>query len=279
MAPTEPSEELVAARHEARGLEQEVREIASQMANVQAELAGRAAERGQLSTLIMAIERDLETRRSALDEKSRKRFEGDHKLALARDELSRLEAERLQAEKASAPTTIKIESFPTPLGKTVNGDEAYFRLKGGRLAVVPFQQLMERLQRSLPDIANDMRQSEVVDTIGPIEGFRLRYVIQRHYAAQGSVIQLAYAEMVPTSGQLGEPLDEALRPNSRFREMLDSLSPERYTITVWTYPDSFAEFRKLKRELYDQGYAVAARPLEEGMPIGASPHGSKSSAQ
>jgi hypothetical protein len=57
------------------------------------------------------------------------------------------------------------------------------------------------------------------------------------------------------------------------------LSPNRYTITIWTYPDSFDEFRKLKKILYQQGYAVAGRPLPEGMPIGASPSGSKSSAQ
>ena len=54
------------------------------------------------------------------------------------------------------------------------------------------------------------------------------------------------------------------------------MSPRQYTITVWTYEDSFAEYRRLKKELYSLGYAVAARPIELGMPIGASPTGSKS---
>jgi hypothetical protein len=78
---------------------------------------------------------------------------------------------------------------------------------------------------------------------------------------------------------LGDPLETALAPGSRFRDKLAMMSPRQYTITVWTYPDSFAEFRRLKKELYGLGYAVAGRPLPEGMPIGASPHGSRSSAQ
>jgi hypothetical protein len=57
------------------------------------------------------------------------------------------------------------------------------------------------------------------------------------------------------------------------------MSPNTYTITIWTYPDSFPEYARLKKELYELGYAVAARPLPHGMAIGASPRGSKSSAQ
>jgi hypothetical protein len=85
--------------------------------------------------------------------------------------------------------------------------------------------------------------------------------------------------MIPNSSQLGEPIDAALARNSQFREKLQMLSPHLYTITVWTYADSFADYRRLKKELYEMGYQVAARPLLMGMPIAASPNGSKSSAQ
>jgi hypothetical protein len=81
------------------------------------------------------------------------------------------------------------------------------------------------------------------------------------------------------SSQLGEPIDAALKPGSNFRRSLEMLSPRTYTITVWSYPDSFGEFRKLQQDLYALGYSVAARPLPEGAPIGASPHGTKSSAE
>ena len=44
-------------------------------------------------------------------------------------------------------------------------------------------------------------------------------------------------------------------------------------------PRQLLRLPQLKKELYEMGYAVAARPLMEGMPIGASPQGTKSSAQ
>ena len=51
------------------------------------------------------------------------------------------------------------------------------------------------------------------------------------------------------------------------------------TITLWTYPGSFDDFRKLKKELYRLGFPVAARPLPDGVPISASSQGSKSTAE
>ena len=71
----------------------------------------------------------------------------------------------------------------------------------------------------------------------------------------------------------------ALRPSSRFRTALSGFHPARATVTIWTYPDSFAEFRRLKKELYQLGFATAARPLPHDVPIGGSPQGTKSAAE
>jgi hypothetical protein len=275
-----PSRELLAAQTESVQLEKDVHRLAVQMATLQDELRARFAERGQLSTLITAVERDLAERRAELDERSRRRYDLDRDLAIARDELARLEAERRDAEQAAAPKTIKIENFPTPIGKTVDSKEAHFQLLHGRLAVVPYEPLIERLRSSLREqISRLGDQSELVDTLGPVEGFRLRYVLERSDMPGGAYFQVTYIEFVPVSSRLGEPVEEALAQGSAFRRTLEMLSPSQYTITVWTYPDSFAEFLKLKKELYERGYAVAARPLPEGMPIGASPQGTKSSAE
>jgi hypothetical protein len=275
-----PNQQLQAVRTEASRLESSVHDLSAQMATVQNELKARAAERGQLSTWIAAIEHDIEGYRKALDERSRSRFDTERSLAEARDELARLQSERQSAEREAAPKTIEIENRPTPISKSVDGDEAHFRLAGGRLAFLPYEPLMNRLRHSLRDAINRMGDhSELVDTLGPMEGFRLRYVIQRQNTDQLTLFQLVYVEFIPVSNQLGEPVDEALAKGSDFRETLQILSPNRYTITVWTYPDSFAEFGKLKKELYRLGYSVAARPLPEGMPIGASPQGSRSAAE
>lgn len=275
-----PSHKLVAAQDESVRLEQDVHRLQAQMATVQRELQARFIERGDLSTLITAVERDLADHRAALDERSRRRYDLDRDLAIARDELARLEAERRDAEQAAQPETVEIKNHPTPIGKTVDDKEVHLRLKNGRVAVVPYEALIDRLRSSLrAQVSRLGDQSELVDTLGPVEGFRLRYVIQRNSIPGGAYFQVTYVEFVPVSSQLGEPVDAALQAGSQFRRTLELASPRQYTITVWTYPDSFAEFLKLKKELYALGYAVAARPLPDGLPIGASPQGSKSSAE
>jgi hypothetical protein len=57
------------------------------------------------------------------------------------------------------------------------------------------------------------------------------------------------------------------------------MDPNRTTVTVWTYPDSFHDFRRLKDELFKLGYLTAGRPMPHGAPIAGSPSGSRSAAQ
>jgi hypothetical protein len=274
------SAELAAAESEASHLEQDVQAIAGRMAHVQAELQGKMAERAQVSTLVAAVEHDLAERRAALGRASSEQYDVKRDLALVRDELARLDAERRQLDEVKVPDAITIESFPTPISRTVDDREVHFQLLGGRLAFIPFDPLVDRLKSSLREYASKLQeQGEVTDTLGPIGGFRLRYTIARHDVPGGSYMQVAHVDFLPTSGQIGETIDVALAPKSALRNKLEMVSPRQYTITVWTYPDSFAEFRRLKKELYTLGYAVAARPLPPGMPIGASPQGSRSSAQ
>ena len=76
---------------------------------------------------------------------------------------------------------------------------------------------------------------------------------------------------------------------SFFLEQLDNQNIQRLTIYDSYIQGSFVfppptpatydYYGKLKKLLYESGYTVAARPLPEGAPIGASPQGTKSSAQ
>jgi hypothetical protein len=86
-------------------------------------------------------------------------------------------------------------------------------------------------------------------------------------------------QLVPVGMAMGEAPDKALSANSQFRWALGSHSPKETTVTLWTYPDSFAQYEQLKEELHRLGYATAARPLPVGVLIGGSDHGTKSSAQ
>ena len=278
LAAREAADKLAVARSEATALEEDAAKTADQLRITQSELAARSAERTEVNTLIAAIEQELAARRGGLDDEARRRYDLDRDLALAKAELARLEQEKDQTAKVAAPQVITVESYPTPIGKTVDGREAHFQLLGGRVAFVPFEAFIEKVKDRLRELARD-EGHEMTDTLGPIGGFRMRFAMEKFETPRGVMAQVSHLEMIPSSSQLGEPIDAALAKNSQFREKLQMLSPQLYTITVWTYADSFAEYRRIKKELYEMGYQVAARPLLMGMPIAASPNGSKSSAQ
>jgi hypothetical protein len=120
-----------------------------------------------------------------------------------------------------------------------------------------------------------------VMTVGPKQGFEMHYTVDvTVHERQGQMtIGSKEWQVIPVQSPLGESIDEALGSDSNFRHMLARGSPKDATITLWTYPDSFAEYRVLNDELHRLGYASAGRPLPKGFPIGGSPHGSKSAAQ
>ena len=64
--------------------------------------------------------------------------------------------------------------------------------------------------------------------------------------------------LVPMSERMGETFPEVMNRNSQFVQLVESFNPSRTVITVWTYPDSFRQFREIKRWLFDRGFACAA---------------------
>jgi hypothetical protein len=124
-------------------------------------------------------------------------------------------------------------------------------------------------------------------TVGPIDGFRLRYRLRltqvtiptrSGFGETHNVPQLRF-EYLPISPRVGEPVDQSLLPNSVLLRSLARSRPATTTVTIWFYPDSFGEFRQLKKALFDLGFAAAGRPLPMGEEISASPSGTKSAAQ
>jgi hypothetical protein len=199
-------------------------------------------------------------------------------------ELERVETQRRIVAAAPGPT-VEIVSLPTPLGATVVGKEAHFVLSQGRIAFIPLDALLAKFKAQAQAQARAFGgRSELTDAVGPEGGFRLRYTLERRdlggdFGRTGYEIRLNHWRLLPVRSPLGETLAEALAEHSDFRFQLSRLSPQRVTITCWVYPDSFAEFREVKKELFRLGYDSAARPLPAGMPISGSPAGSRSRAQ
>ena len=183
---------------------------------------------------------------------------------------------------------VEVETYPTPISKSVSGPEAHFQLLGGRIAYVPLEELADVVKREIRGKVDQLRSSpELTGVVGPAHGFKLRYVLERvhvpsdpAYAGMtGGVAQVTRVTFIPESNPLGETIQQAMDRTSQMRRMLMQYDPTNTTVTLWTYPDSFAEYRQLKKELYMLGFSVAGRPLPFGKLIEGSPNGSRSAAQ
>jgi hypothetical protein len=271
-----------------QSLRGDIEKMTGEIGTVQREVAKRGLQRNMLATMVTAVEQKIQERRQSLDSAK----QADFDLARGLSE-SKMQLDQINHQMADAVNTpgepIVVESYPTPISRAVDGPEAHLLISNGRVIFVPIEALLREFkddaQRQINKLLN---QPEFTDTIGPIEGFRLRYTLERHDASYddlkttgrgGSYAQLRRWTLIPTSNDLGEPVRLALEPASEFRSKLSKILPGRTTITIWVYPDGFDAFRLIRKELYRQNYSIAARPLPAGEMICGSPDGSKSAAQ
>lgn len=267
--------ELADQEESARRLKDEVMRLAEDISIVNGQAALAFEERNAIAVAAAARKRELDDKRRALDSTKQAEFDLDRSAAAARQELANLEQQKAAA--AEQPSkTVQLTNYATPISRTVEGKEAHFQLRGGLIAYVPMDEFIERIPSELKQQSWKLRETpEVSSTIGPIDGFKMKYLIVR----EGNMIGLSQFEMIPVQNRMGESLDAALAETGDFRRIVSGLNPRRATITLWTYPDSFSEFRALKDFLHKQGFAAAGRPLPEGHPIGGSRQGSRSAAE
>jgi hypothetical protein len=282
------STELEKSRSGEESFYGEVFKLGDQLEALQQEAAARAVQRNTLATLVSAAEYQIQGRRAEMDEQSRGDFDVVQQVGEARWQLEDLKRLRTQAENAPAEPIV-VESYPTPISRAVDGNEVHFQLRGGSIAYIPLEALIERFKADALRHVDTLRElPEVTDTVGPEGGFRLKYTMERKEISPelakvagrgGSYAQLKRWTLIATASELGEPADVALAEGSAFRRALAKHRPGRNTVTIWLYPDSFDAFRQIRKELYRLGFAVAVRPLPEGIPISGSPEGSKSAAE
>ena len=283
----EPSLDVSGLAAELASLESDLYQNDEKLKREQFEVSYRRGERDQMLAMLTLAEKRLAEKRNTLDASQRDRFDLAARTAAARAELEELERARAAALKAAVPTGV-IEHLPTPMAKTVFGKELHFRLIGGRISYVPWDELVDKLKSDAPQKAWKLRDApKITETIGPIQNYWLKYTLKRTEArvqTGGGVsvqqrVELEKFVMISETEMVGEPVDAALKPGSDFRSRLENAHPGRTTVTVWTYPDSFHCYRDIKQSLFKQGLLTAARPLPDGHPIGGSPEGSRSASQ
>jgi hypothetical protein len=172
-------------------------------------------------------------------------------------------------------------AYPTPVGRTVNGEEVHFRLGEGRIAFIPIEDLFELAKSQTRRHSGSIAEmASRIESVGPVQGFALDYVIEAKVDQSRGQVLIRSREWVvrPAEASVGEPIATALARSSRFRAALAGVKPDT-TVTLWCYPDSFAAYRQAREELHRLGIATAGRPLPDGAPIGGSAEGSKSVVQ
>jgi hypothetical protein len=212
----------------------------------------------------------------------KEKIEYQRQLMEANAKLQQIEKAREYFRQIRPQATV-MENIPTPLSQVVEEKEIHVRLLGGRVAHVPLDALMMQFRKHINEEQHRYyKQKTGAGKVGPIDNFELEFLLVTHGNPMqgGTWINFQYGQAIPKFEPLGEPLHEALAsPQSEFRRKLALHQKNLYTVTVWLYPDSFEEYQELKKFLQDNDYAVAARPMTMGHPIGISPDGTRSSTQ
>ncbi|MDX1963804.1 MAG: hypothetical protein SFX18_11660 [Pirellulales bacterium] len=280
--------ELRTAGRNNRALEEEVQKLDQTTAQLKQQFEITLARRSQFTSLLAEGELKLQSERARLSAEEQRDFDLQRQLAAARSEVAAATAALSQPVPTAAPPAVEIAAYATPLAKVVDGEEAHFQIKNGRIAYVPMDELIELAKKELKpqiDRANSITLLQELTgeefRCGPRRGFELRYSLDILLDREQSRVKVALRrfELVPDQENLGETLEEARLPNSQFQRDIREFSPRNVTITLWTHPDSFAAYRAAQTLLQNQGYATAGRFLPPGTYIAGSPNGKKSLTQ
>jgi hypothetical protein len=279
-------QELTRATQEAISAQRGVTELANQITRIDLEAEASDRQRIELAMHRQVIKEDIERRRNQLDTERQQEFDVQRQLLESQIKLDQLTQEHL-ALASTADEVETVECVPTPLAKEMDVPSIHLRLRKGLVSIVPVEKLQQEFQTHAEGIRRRLQSSsEVVETFGPIDGYREKMVFIKRGPVGGPIagqrrenILETYIQFLPVSEDIGQNVEQALLPGSALYEYLEDQRRESPPVDVWLYTDSFDECRTLKRALWERGYAVAIRPLRPGDTIGASPYGSKSAAQ
>lgn len=282
--------DLASAELEYQRVISSVKEAEAEAKRLEQLTQAQKLDRDNLLYAVARAEKELERRRTQLDAQQQSQVQEQVALQQAQEKYDSLlgQIESVQRELDGQKPEV-LQHVATPMAKTVFVREEHFQLKNGRLLFVPLNEMTAQLRSEAPKkIWKLERARRVTETIGPRHGFQMRYTLQRARVpfqtesgirAVRDVVELDRFEMVPVGRAPGETVEQALEPTSSFRSRIAGWDPQDTIITVWTYPDSFAEFRELKGKLFELGFLTAARPLPAHQLISGSPEGTRSAAQ
>ncbi len=290
-APQEVLQKLSLATDQVRKLEIDNAKLENQILSESSVVAGLSEARHRVLVQLELAERKL------AEQKLERRRQLDAKQQIEMDRLEKrkqlaLELESIQAESnalsANRPKSEVIDHFPNPIAKTVFSDEIHFQLRKGKIVYVPMDELVARMRSEWKVKAEKLRRSNrTVETVGPIENFRLQYELQTETVdspmqdgrAVQQVVRFNRFSLFPVNETLGTNADQALTKGAEFTSRLNRLTPAKTTVSIWVYPDSYTEYNQVKDWLYENGFQVACWPMDFDKRISGGPDGFRTSAQ
>lgn len=297
--PHEPEPDLADLRDQLAESARAVSQVQGELLALLRELETAEAARREVESQLPELH-DRQTRVRVLLEEHAKNVRAiDEDAARAEDEHRSLR-DRIQnlqlavRETKPRPPERRALRYHLPVSRPVGEGELFFECRGGRVTFIDLQPMLEQVRGLLRSKGEDLRTRwEVTDSVGPVGAFRLEYVVARERSspldnAFGQLppagdarfsYGLARWEVVPVWPERGETVEEALAPQSRFRQVVDALNPDHVTLTFFVYEDSFAGFRTLRDHAHARGFVVAGRPLEMSQPIAGSRAGTISRGQ
>ncbi|MDP7301750.1 MAG: hypothetical protein QGG09_01530, partial [Pirellulaceae bacterium] len=167
------------ARRAANAVESDILDLEDKIKRQDLEIAIRRREREKVQMLVAQADQAIADRRDELSIAEQQRFDARRSVLAARQELETVQVNLQTVQNSAAPVTV-IEHLPTPMAKTVFGKELHFRLHNGRLAFVPWDELVDRLQvEARQKVWRLKEQPELTETFGPIGGFWMKYTLKR----------------------------------------------------------------------------------------------------
>ena len=251
------------------------------------EISFRDAERMAIMDRVTVAEKIVEEELGKIDQSARELIETEQEMSDLEKQLANLLQQQGDVQSIEKSTAI-LQHLPTPMAKTVFGRELHVMMRGGKVAVIPWDRLVDSLKiEARRSAERNSQKDRFVNQLGPIDGFLMTYGLksQSGIMSNGSTTKLARTielekfELDPTNDVVYESVTETMGIGGRLRFELASSTAQHTTITVWVYPDSFNEFRTMKEKLFVDGFLCAARPLPFNVRIGASPRGSASTSQ
>ena len=183
-----------------------------------AEIEHRKRQRGAMMDLVAKAQEAWNQTKAETDNNTVLLAEQNRKLKEATEELAKLRGQSQNLENQKEPIAT-LTHLPTPMAKTVFGEEVHFRLKDNRLSVVPIKQLLNEIRRDFSRMASSRRNGSMDAVVGPMRGYIANYQARksREVVSSGSSVgtgvrlELVRMSVQPMSEPHGQPVGDVIR--------------------------------------------------------------------